>query len=1420
MATQPAVKRPSRPTIDTVTGNVGSRTSVIGESDVTGDPRPVLSGHGDVGSIIHVRAEGREVGTVEVGADGTWRYQLPQPLSDGLCRLSVQAGNSAGLSVPSKAYTIEVEAAATTPPSSIIDHGASNIPTTAHAVVDKAGRDSGASHNDWQTNDGTAGRLISGHIEGSLGADDRVQVSTDGGRTWQDALMKSNDKWVAIDPNSHTSNWTIQTRVVGSAGKLGKADDSTVVTLKTSTAMPTSVSFDGNGGMMTVKFSPGQVAPGHKLSLIIDGRLYEHALSESNLATGMVRFNAPVIGAKQVSAALVDPAGNISSYRDDRGAMLNAPTEQALTGTISRYGGKGNTVFTVADVGYFASDRAGAHGGAGIDTLKLTGANQVLDVMALNNGAADKLSGIEVIDLTGSGNNTLRMSMADVLNLGHPNAFRQDGYSQMRVTGNAGDRVELVGMPDLAGGSWASAGNVVLDGAQYVVYRNDALKAELFVRNGVAVNVGASIVPEPAEPGDPDLNLPSRPTIDTVTDNVEPHTGTIGQSGLTNDPRPVLSGHGDVGSTIHIRVDSNEVGTTRVGPNGTWTYRLPQPLPDGLARLSVRASNADGQSAPSDAYIIEVDVTPPPPPVIDQASSGTPATLSGHAEPYSTIDVYDGTTFLGTATTNADSQWTFPLPSGMAAGHHALTATARDPAGNLSQSSSRFDYAVGPDQPTAHAVVDDAGRDSGEYHNDWLTNDGTAGRLIEGHIQGVLNEGDRVQVSTDGGRTWQDALMKSNGRWVAVDPNAHTSNWAIQTRVVNTAGKPGEQDSTAVTLKTSTATPTDVSFDANAGTVTVKFSPEQVAPDWKLSLMIDGRLSEHTLSASELASGTATFTAPVQGAKQVVAAMVDTAGNISMYRGVESYASQGTISEDFESLSRDFYLPRKGNMASTQYFDVTTIDALCGVWKQGLLTGRAVTSYPAAVIAEAPTSRALSITGRVRLDLHEGLSATRMSFDLGDMTTCEVVRLYFYDKNGSLIYTSRGYTARGGVHQKVDIDVGKEFTRVEINEEWRSTGCGMNWVDNIVFTGYFDTGFRPVFLNPPTLQALTGDMAYYGGSADTVFTVANVGYFSSAGAGAHGGVGTDTLQLTGANQVLDITALNSGATDKISGIEVIDLTGSGNNTLRVSTADVLNLGHPNVFRQDGYSQVRVTGNAGDRVELAGIPDLADGGWVGAGNFVIGGAQYIVYRNDALKAELFVRDGVAVSGGSSVAPMVPVIDSVVLNAFPSVSGHAGAQAQVTVYDGNISIGTVTAGTDGLWTLALPGNLQQGMHTLTARVPDGHGGTLTSPDFTFDYGGTISRPMRSLAALFGGIDYDASDEVSHIDQGTDGHTPKLTLADVLNPGHQELFRAGGSAQVPGMQELASGSNGVQPVGYTGSYHAAQDADLMMQQAMAMA
>ena len=71
---------------------------------------------------------------------------------------------------------------------------------------------------------------------------------------------------------------------------------------------------------------------------------------------------------------------------------------------------------------------------------------------------------------------------------------------------------------------------------------------------------------------------------------------------------------------------------------------------------------------------------------------------------------------------------------------------------------------------------------------------------------------------------------------------------------------------------------------------------------------------------------------------------------------------------------------------------------------------------------------------------------------------------------------------------------------------------------------------------------------------------------------ADGGAGNDVLHLTGKG--LDLNLASYG--DKISGIETICLSGTGDNTLTLTTADLLNL-------SDTTNVLKVHGNAGDRI---------------------------------------------------------------------------------------------------------------------------------------------------------------------------------------------------------------------------------------------
>jgi hypothetical protein len=125
-----------------------------------------------------------------------------------------------------------------------------------------------------------------------------------------------------------------------------------------------------------------------------------------------------------------------------------------------------------------------------------------------------------------------------------------------------------------------------------------------------------------------------------------------------------------------------------------------------------------------------------------------------------------------------------------------------------------------------------------------------------------------------------------------------------------------------------------------------------------------------------------------------------------------------------------------------------------------------------------------------------------------------------------------------------------------------------------------------------------GADAFQGGSGDDVIRVASLDFFV-----AEGGTGFDTLALDGSNLDLDLTAL---ADSRTRSIEHLDITGSGNNALSLSIADVLSL-------SDDSNEVRVSGNAGDSIDIgAGWSAAASGGTNGNGTSTIGGQTYQIY----------------------------------------------------------------------------------------------------------------------------------------------------------------------------------------------------------------
>ncbi len=132
----------------------------------------------------------------------------------------------------------------------------------------------------------------------------------------------------------------------------------------------------------------------------------------------------------------------------------------------------------------------------------------------------------------------------------------------------------------------------------------------------------------------------------------------------------------------------------------------------------------------------------------------------------------------------------------------------------------------------------------------------------------------------------------------------------------------------------------------------------------------------------------------------------------------------------------------------------------------------------------------------------------------------------------------------------------------------------------------------------------------YGGNGDDLLN------FDNTDTLIDGGANTDTLRLTGMNILLDLTTKGDGV---IKNIEKIDLTGTGNNTLKLNLTDAY------AIQGTDTHVLYVNGNAGDTVQL-------DSGWTIMGEDVsstpLGGTTHYDYYHTGT-SDLYIQTTITV-----------------------------------------------------------------------------------------------------------------------------------------------------------------------------------------------
>lgn len=318
-------------------------------------------------------------------------------------------------------------------------------------------------------------------------------------------------------------------------------------------------------------------------------------------------------------------------------------------------------------------------------------------------------------------------------------ALLNDSTPTFAGTAEAGATVEVfvdgtsIGTTTAVGGAWnLTPGSPLAEGPHTVV--------------ATATDAGGNV--------SPDSN-----TVAFSIDSVDPAAPVITspeQDEVIDDPTPAITGTAEPNATVNIIIDGVTVGTAPVDGSGAWTFTPATPLDDGPHTVTATATDAAGNVGPAAAPVdFVVDTTAPAAPVITSPADGsttndpTPS-ISGTAEPGSTVEVFVDGTSIGTTTASDTGAWSLTPPAPLADGDHTATATATDALDRVSPPSAEVGFTIDTTPPAAPVITSPA--------------DGSSTTDPTPPITGTAEPGSEVTVIVDGtaiGSTTAD----ENGDW-------------------------------------------------------------------------------------------------------------------------------------------------------------------------------------------------------------------------------------------------------------------------------------------------------------------------------------------------------------------------------------------------------------------------------------------------------------------------------------------------------------------------------------------------------------------------------------------------------------------------------------------------------------------------------
>ncbi|OYU30014.1 MAG: hypothetical protein CFE39_15715 [Comamonadaceae bacterium PBBC2] len=1160
--------------------------------------------------------------------------------------------------------------------------------------------------NDWITGDTTAGRLLSGSIDKALNAGDVVKVYANG--TLIGNAQVSGTQWEITDPAGYNANWVYTAKVVTAAGTEGPIA-SQVVTVDTTEVAPVitagidtrgtvlannassspttlaAISGTGNAGSTVmvydttytnlmgsatvgadgnwvVKFSTGQLYSGSNAfaavqidaegNQSVQSNLFTLALSNNqvpngNFSSGATGFNSafpynPVtntvtfFGGSDAYGLMTAPTTNVALSSSASGSSAIADSSSGVIAWAKQY--TNNATETLNPGGNFSGNVA-LFNVQVAPTTPVTLWSQDMSVVA---GQTYTYS----FDYEAWGKNNYLYFGDSFINL-FPTSVaveygRMTGTYTAKTTGTIAMRFAVVG----------SQFDWYMDNLNFAPSTPAAVVPSGNLSPGAFLGAGT---PNPDALTYTNGTLSTLGSDDTITTDITTSGSTL-QSLLAAGGR-INAGSGvdtlklAAGTSLDLTALTKtqtvspiqEVEVFQLQGRSSLTFNANDVLSLGTTNLTgFNFSSTTGGTSTSSAGKVQMVI------------KGT-ATDQVNMEALATDGLGSNTGTLG-GTWDAKGQVTIG----------GVTYNVFDHSTTQAQVLVNID----PSVQQAAITFSSMSKDSGYLgsNNDWLTADGSAGRVVSGFLDQPLNSGDVVKVFSNG--TLIGNAVVSGTQWEITDPNAYTANWKYTAQVVPTSGTPGPLASQIVTTDLSEAAPVILSVVDSAGAaIAVNTSTTKsvgavtgtgLAGD--IVYLYDNTATNLVGTTTVQPDGTwvITPTATSTGSNTFAAKQLDPSGNLSALSNLYAVTSNGTnmlTNGDFSQGDTGFAATAApgavGNYAlATNTYNVVSTDSTGVVgstvaassslanqtttasnltWSKTFrgatteLTGLGIAGNPDGAITGKYLTGTLSSSGSIweqAVDVVAGQSYTfKFDYSSSNFTSTRM--------NATIDGTN--FTFVTNTYESGHLEatyVAPTSKTINLTVSGNNTAGGSNfgdyWLDNFNFAptsaanSLISGATPPATPNPDTLTYTAGAIDALAGN--DVITAASSGLAASLSGGGYinGGAGLDVLKMQ-PETVLNLNLLTQTQTVKpIQQIEVFEM--QGKSSLIMDANDVLSLGGM------GFSAL----NFASTTQTASGSVAAGGSTSSAGKvqFVVNGTS-----TDKFALSELAMDGVVGTGGN-------------------------------------------------------------------------------------------------------------------------------------------------------------------------------------------